>query len=115
ILNGLEKIPMALRTALISFKKNGGSIVVIPSNTIDLDSYNQFLANFHGTSLARKADRELEITSIAFSHPLYNQVFEKRTTNFQYPKVWGHYIVRTALPSILSFGNDMPFLVGSDG
>src|SRR5690606_33483625 len=81
VLNGLEQIPATLRTALVSFKKNGGSIVVIPSNTIDLNSYNQFLANFRGTSLIQKKDQELEITTIAFSHPIFDHVFEKRTTN----------------------------------
>jgi hypothetical protein len=100
---------------LVTFKKNGGSIVVIPSNTIDLNSYNGFLANFFGTSLIQKVDRELKITTIAFSHPLYDRVFEKETANFQYPKVIGYYTAKTALPPILSFANNTPFLVGSDG
>ena len=115
VLNELVEIPTALQTALVTFKKNGGSIVVIPSNTIDLNSYNGFLANFYGTSLIQKVDQELEITTIAFSHPLYDRVFEKETANFQYPKVIGYYTAKTALPPILSFANNTPFLVGSDG
>lgn len=115
ILNELAQIPTALQNALISFKKNGGSIVVIPSEAADIPSYNQFLVNFYSTSLKQKVKQELDITGIAFSHPLYDQVFEKKTTNFQYPKVSEYYGINTSAPSILSFGNNIPFLVGSDG
>ncbi|MCG2462010.1 BatA domain-containing protein [Flavobacteriaceae bacterium F89] len=115
ILNELPQIPTALQNALRSFKKNGGSIVVIPSNTIDTTSYNQFLANFYNTSFLEKISQDLDITGIAFSHPLYQQVFEKKTTNFQYPKVSEYYSLSTSAPPILSFGNKAPFLIGSDG
>lgn len=115
ILNELTQIPTALQTALISFKNNGGSILLIPSYTMVATSYNQFLANFYGTGLLKKVKQDLDITTIAFSHPLYDQVFEKKTTNFQYPKVSEYYGIRTSAPPILSFANNAPFLVGSNG
>lgn len=115
ILNELTQIPTALQNALISFRKNGGSIVLIPSNTIDTASYTQFLGNFYGTSFNQKIKQDLDITNIAFSHPLYEQVFEKTTSNFQYPKVSEYYSIRTSAPPILSFGNNAPFLVGANG
>ncbi|WP_370003566.1 BatA domain-containing protein, partial [Winogradskyella sp.] len=41
ILNELETISEALKTALNAFKNDGGNILIIPSNNIDLNSYNQ--------------------------------------------------------------------------
>ncbi|WP_370091323.1 BatA domain-containing protein, partial [Winogradskyella sp.] len=40
ILNELETISEALKTALNAFKNDGGNILIIPSNNIDLNSYN---------------------------------------------------------------------------
>ncbi len=114
-LNELTAIPNALQKVLKSFHSNGGSLVVVPSNNSDLNSYNQLLGNFYGTSISEKVVMERNISTIAFSHPLYQNVFEKKVTNFQYPKVSGYYPVKTGAPKLLSFENDEAFLVGSEG
>ena len=86
ILNEIEKIPIELITALIEFFKNGGNLVLIPSEETDISTYNNLL-NQLGIGLIRsKENTDHKITSINFNHPLVNDVFEKRVQNFQYPK-----------------------------
>jgi len=115
ILNELKNIPASLQTSLKSFKSNGGSLVVIPSTDIDFSSYNQFLVGLSNTSFIQNAKFERKITNIDFAHPLYRNVFEKKVTNFQYPMVKKFNRIKTTTPSILSFEDNNPFLIGSKG
>ena len=111
VLNELENIPTSLSSVLKSFTDNGGYVVVIPSEEINLQSYNNLLINYNG-NLFEKIDNEKRITTINYSHPLYsNGVFEKQVTNFQYPKVNSFYNMNTNnSSSILQYEDGSPFL-----
>ncbi|WP_298236717.1 BatA and WFA domain-containing protein [uncultured Algibacter sp.] len=111
ILNELDNIPTALASAMLSFNKDGGSILVIPSNDISNQSYNTFLSNYNIT-LSNIINTEKRITSIKYSHPLYNNgVFEKEVSNFQYPKVNNYYdLVSNKASTILELENGASFL-----
>ncbi len=115
ILNEMPSIPTALSTSLRSFTDDGGSLVIIPSIEIELNSYNLLASNYFSTSFTQKVDSKRPITNISFSHPLYRNVFEKNVTNFQFPVVSQHFRVKTAAPSVLSFQDNTPFLIGGDG
>lgn len=111
ILNQLKSIPNGLTTALNSFSKDGGSLLIIPSNSADLNSYNQLFKNYNLPNYTSKILAEKRITKINFSHPLLNNVFDKSVDNFQYPKVNSFY--NAAAPSgasILSFEDNSAFL-----
>ena len=47
VLNELDNISNALKTALIAFINDGGKLLIIPSDKIDLNSYNQTLKNLN--------------------------------------------------------------------
>ncbi|OBX21834.1 putative membrane protein (TIGR02226 family) [Gelidibacter algens] len=111
ILNQLKSIPNALITALNSFSEDGGSLLIIPSNTSDLDSYNQLFNNYSLPNYSSKISAEKRITKINFSHPLLNNVFDKSVDNFQYPKVNTYYNLASPTgASILSFEDNSAFL-----
>ncbi len=114
ILNELESIPNALVNSLTSFARKEGHILVIPSVAIDFDSYNRLLSYSHSTNFTQRVNIERNITNISFSHPIYQNVFEKNVTNFQYPKVSQYYRVKTSAPSVLSFQDKDPFLFGAN-
>ena len=91
ILNELNSLPNSLINILKSFTLQGGFVLIIPSNNIDMETYDTFLLNFN-TSFTNFVTGEKRITTINYSHPIYaNGVFEKRVTNFQYPKVDSFY------------------------
>jgi hypothetical protein len=112
VLNELKSVPNSLVSSLRSFTDHGGSLVVIPSTEIDFGSYTALLSNYAKTLFTQRINIEKNIMHISFSDPLYKNVFEKKVMNFQYPKVSQYYRVKTNAPSILSFQDKDPFLLG---
>lgn len=115
ILNELPSVPIALANSLKSFTDDGGSLAIIPSKEIDLNSYNVLTINYFSTSFIQKVDTKRAITGISFSHPLYRDVFEKNVTNFQFPEVSQFYRIKTNAPTALTFQDKAPFLIGDSG
>ncbi|MGO3182026.1 MAG: BatA domain-containing protein [Aequorivita sp.] len=114
VLNELEEIPASLNTALKSFSDQGGSVLVIPSSEANLSSYNNFLQTTSLGTLTKEIGQEKKITKIAFSHPLFKNVFEKEVMNFQYPKVNSFYNLSTNATPALVFEDNKPFLLQKD-
>ncbi len=111
VLNELKDIPSSLITALKSFTENGGTIMIIPSNESALNSYNQIFTNYFLPSFNILNSTEKKITSINFSHPLLVNVFDKKVSNFQYPKVNSYYpFVSSGGSSVLGFEDGTSFL-----
>lgn len=115
ILNEIETISSSLSSVLKSFSNNGGTILVIPSKNATIASYNSLLSNYR-LGLSEEIQSEKRVTTINYSHPLYsNGVFEKRITNFQYPKVNAFYGLNSnSAAAILSFEDGKPFLTGNN-
>ena len=116
ILNELNTIPVALSNALTSFKNNGGHILTIPSPKASLNSYNQFFKNNSTILFNTNVTSEKKVTSINFSHPIFEGVFDKKVSNFQYPKVQSYYTLNSAnVASILQLEDGKPLLLGANG
>lgn len=112
VLNELETITASLQTALQSFLDEGGSLTIIPSSKIDINSYSSFLQGIMGVSLGEKITSQKEVSKIAYDHPLYAGVFERRVDNFDYPKISEQYTLTGNASNILSFSSGEPFLIG---
>ena len=115
ILNELSSVPTALQNALQAFTASGGSLVIIPAEQADLNTYNQLLINLTNSRFTGQMEAEHQITNISFEHPVFNDVFEKSVTNFQYPTVNSYFGIQSADPIILGYENGDPFLVGEQG
>lgn len=115
ILNEIATIPSSLSSVLKSFSNEGGTILVIPSKNATIESYNRFLGNYR-LGITNEITTEKRVTGINYSHSLYNNgVFEKRITNFQYPKVNSFYGLNSnSTASMLSFEDGRPFLTGNN-
>ena len=111
ILNELKDIPASLTTALKSFSDAGGSLLVIPSEAVNLTTYTTLLRSFGIGSISEAVLQEKQITKIIFDHPLFKDVFEKEVANFQYPKVNSFYNFNTTSTSALQFEDGKPFLL----
>lgn len=111
ILNELSEIPLSLTTALKAFTDNGGSVLIIPSNNITLNTYNQIFNDYNFSKFDSINLEEKRVTTINFSHPLLTNVFDKEIKNFQYPKVNSYYNhISNSGMSILNFENGTSFL-----
>ena len=107
ILNELEKIPETLSKSLVNFSKKGGDIVIIPNENSNIILYNNFLTKLNLGKIQPKKNEDLKITQIHYQHPFFNNVFSKKVTNFQYPKVENYYPISSKNSStIISFENN---------
>lgn len=110
VLNEVPDIPQALQTTLKAFVEKGGNLVVIPSQQSSISNLNSLMGNFGGIQFKALDTKEKLVAKIAFNHPLYNTVFEKKIDNFQYPNVKVSFTISSAYPSILSFEDQTAFL-----
>ncbi len=110
ILNELKDIPQSLQTTLKSFVAKGGNLVFIPNNENEVNDINSLLSNFGKIQFQSVQETDKKITKIAFSNPLFQSVFEKQVTNFQFPNTKSSYSITTSTPSILSFEDQTTFL-----
>ncbi|RZJ70354.1 BatA and WFA domain-containing protein [Flavobacterium sp.] len=110
ILNELKEIPQALQTTLKAFSEKGGNIVLIPSEESSVTNLNVFVSNFGGLTFKNLVSDEKLVTKIAFSHPLYAGVFEKKIENFQYPKTSRSFGISSASAPILNYEDQSAFL-----
>ncbi len=114
VLNELESIPEGLQTALQTFLKNGGSVLLIPATKSFGSTYNSFLQPYT-IQFNKLVTKEKKVTFINYENPLYKNVFEKKISNFQYPKVQNYFRLNAASTRpILAFEDNAPFLINSD-
>ncbi|WP_445716558.1 vWA domain-containing protein [Flavobacterium sp.] len=111
VLNELEDLPVALGTTLKSFYEKGGNIVLIPNAKNTPSLLNAFTKNFGGLSYSQLSTSGKQITKINFNHPLYQTVFEKKVSNFQYPNVKESFTL-SGITNILQYEDNSVF-VGS--
>jgi len=111
VLNELNNIPVELSNTLNSFKTNGGIVLIIPSETAALESYNQLFRELKTDLFEALNKVEKKVTSINYAHPVFNDVFDKKISNFQYPKVNNYYTLNSNSNGILKFEDGKPFLL----
>ena len=113
ILNEIETISTALNSALKTFKNDGGTVLIIPSKEVSLNSYNQFFTDMSIPLYNSYNTSNKSITSINYNHPLLANAFYSKVTNFQYPNVETSYRFSSNTNRILAFEDGSSFLTGS--
>lgn len=111
VLNELNSIAKPLINSLITFSKNGGNIIIIPNKESNLNNYNSLFNQLKIGRISEPKKDSLKITSINFNHPFFNNVFEKKVTNFQYPNSLIQYETATKNSgNLISYENNKAFL-----
>lgn len=110
VLNELEKLPQAIVTNIKSFVEKGGNLVFIPSIESKISETNGLLGSLGQIKYDKYQTRAKIITKIAFQHPLFQSVFEKKIDNFQYPNTKQNFELNTVNPPILSYEDQSCFL-----
>ena len=111
ILNEIENLPKVLIKKITEFSENGGSLVIIPNKTSTISSYNNLLKKLRVGKIDAPRNNPLKITNINFEHPLFEKVFSKKITNFQYPTVQSYFpFYSDNATNIILFENNTPFI-----
>ncbi len=113
VVNGLKELPLALASALASFKSNGGSLFVILNEELDVSITNNFLNALGRTAVAGVVDQNRLVTTINYDHPIYTNVFDKKIDNFQYPSVSKSFNL-VSQDALLYFQDGKPFITSQD-
>lgn len=114
VLNQLEEINPVLQNPLNQFVENGGSLIVIPTLQPNTESYNPFFSQLNLGTISSTSASEKQLTTIHFSHPIYQNVFENQATNFQYPTVTSHFSLSRKHTPILTFEDNSDFLIQNE-
>ena len=111
ILNEIKNLDKNLQKQVLTFLENGGNLIFIPSVENDLKTLNDFFGNLN-INWQKSKNSNLKITNISFDHPLYQNVFEKKITNFVYPSCKESFVLKNSSPTILEYENGTAFLKG---
>lgn len=85
ILNQLQSISSGLTAKLQEYVQEGGSILVFPSDNIDLNSYNSFLKSVGANTFTAVNRDQRQIDYINTQQEIFNDVFEKLPRNIDLP------------------------------
>lgn len=111
ILNELKRFPSVFQSAITKYVTSGGHLLIVPSPTSEVASYNNFLKKLTNGQVKGIRTDSLKITDINFDHPLYTDVFLRTVKNFQYPSVSKSYEHTLTGDAIIQFENKIPFLL----
>ena len=114
VLNEIDNISSALIGALKAYMNDGNFILIIPSNEISLNSYNQLFNTLYIQNYSSLISNSKRITSINYDHPLLANAFYSKVSNFQYPNVDKTYRFSSNSNNVLSYEDGSPFLVGNN-
>lgn len=111
ILNELADISKPLSQVLKSFVRQRGNLVVIPSNKIEINSYNDLFQSFGAMGISGKFEKNKRLTGINYQHPFFKDVFEEEVYNFQYPRLTSGYVTAAnKASSLLQFEDQTDFV-----
>ena len=114
LLNELNAISSGLASALLDFVRNGGSLAVVPAESVDRASYNTFLSGLQIAGINAVENRNIKVSDINLEHPLYSDIFEHIPDNVDLPSA-SKWLSRSPIASsgedaLLTLQNGQPFL-----
>ncbi len=111
LLNGLETITSALSITLNEFVEKGGTLVLIPSENIQLESYASIpgLRNFKKLN----AQAMLPMETPDYNNPFYENVFEEKNNSIKMPQALPVLGGGDDRDAFLKFKNGQSFLTNA--
>lgn len=110
VLDEPAAVSSGLAQALKDFVDEGGSVLVIPSDKADRDSYNAFLASLRAPLLQPWSDKPAKVSDIHYDSPLFSGVFTSRVERPELPTLKGHYPLQRSAATLA-----VPALTLADG
>jgi hypothetical protein len=95
IANEISSISSGLTQELKRFAQAGGSVMIIPAQNSDINSYNELLLSLEAGSISGKDSSATKVGSINYQSEIFANVFEKKkeNKNLDLPVVSKHYII----------------------
>lgn len=110
LLYNVEDISMQLANLIENSVAGGNSLIIIPSETINLKSYNDLFIRLGIPEFTNKKNHPRRLSSIHYEHPLFQGVFERKVDNFKAPYVNQYFGLKSEANTILSYDSGESFL-----
>jgi len=115
ILNELNTLPSGLTNELKNYRQKGLCLIVIPSENIDIPSYNTAMQTLQMPLWDKLIKEERKIKTIDTKNNIFKNVFSSITDNMQMPTCKQYYRLRGAnnisQQEIMTMVNDDAFFV----
>lgn len=115
ILNELNSLPSGLTNELKNYRQKGVSLVVIPSENIDIASYNAAMQTLQMPLWDKLIKEERKVKTIDTKNNIFKNVFSSITDNMQMPTCKQYYRLRSggnvSQQEIMTMVNDDAFFV----
>lgn len=113
VLNRNANLASGLSSVLKNFVDQGGHLVVIPDEEIDINDYNGFLSAVKAPLIENKGGNA-KLKSINMDAEFYKAAFEKEQKNISLPALQKHYLLNTSgallFMPLIQLDNGKPFL-----
>lgn len=117
-LNELRTISSGLTDELVKFAQNGGTLVIIPDQNLDTESYNNLLSLLNSPTISHPDTIEIPIGDVAYKHQLFTDVFRDESEKVSLPDIKYRYrfsnIQQIAETNILTFSDQSKALSGAN-
>jgi hypothetical protein len=87
IVNNADFISSGLSKNLVEFYEAGGSVVLIPGTNPQLNTLNEFIANFEMPTLYKSDSTNLRLSNLNAEDALFSGVFKRIPKNINLPEV----------------------------
>lgn len=114
VINEVKELSNSLIDALSAFAKAGGTTTILLNNQGDFLNYTQATQRLANMTVKPITTSSKLITTINYSHPIYQDVFENQIENFQYPSVSQSFELQGG-DALLKFQDGHPFLAENNG
>ena len=113
VVNGVNELNDGITDALFKFTQNGGSVLLFPGTKIHFPSWNSLLQKLRLPTISAISTSKLNLTSIAYSDPFFQGIFDKKPEKINFPVVQKIYQTRSNISSIpiLSLQNGLPLFI----
>ena len=91
VLDELASVPSGLAQTLYQFVVDGGSLLLLPAEGADVESYNRLLTLLQAPQLGEWTARKTRAEQVSTDMPLFRGVFQGRLEDMEMPSVVGHY------------------------
>jgi len=113
ILNELDKMDGVITQVLSEYHNNGGSILIIPSPMIHIDSFNKLLPGI--SKIPFSTENKSKIESPDMNNPFFTEIFDTNNEEFIMPVAVPILKPGPGIHPLLSFPNRESFLSYREG
>lgn len=106
VLNEMSAMSTGLIQRLLTFRRQGANILIIPGKEPDIEVYQQFVPNLRLAT----SEEQMELTAPDFTRPFFKNIVEKKQDNLEMPVASARWSWGTDRNALLKFIDGSPYL-----